>query len=255
MNAAKDEAPRPYTTNHQEASLMQKTMLAILVGSLMSCGVVWAQDADDEGPGIAADEEVVEWQEPDEADAPSYEHPWVPMGRAMGHRDGPSAWGGRGAGMGRGMAGRRDGRGGGMRDGSGPGHGQACQRFIGIIRRNAKELGLDDKQKEGLKDLLFDLREKRIQNQADKKIATLGMRRELMKHPPDFKKARAKADEINKASATMMHSGLDAMEKAYALLTSEQKDELKKIKADRPKRDDRKGKKSRGKRGKRRGRK
>lgn len=92
------------------------------------------------------------------------------------------------------------------------------------------ELNLTAEQSKAIEDTLMAHKKDMIKAKADLQIAKLEMAELMKSDNPDFAKAREKAKEISKQEEAMKISMLNSAEKAYSVLTPEQKKKLADLK-------------------------
>lgn len=204
---------------------MREMILTALLAALFPCGA-WAQpDAEEFAPEEVSKEVYVTVEESC-AHGPAMDHrrgggpKWrhkvrnaLRHGRFPGHgKMGKKGWAFRG----HGPCGKK-GFGGGRK---------WMPRFFKRLKKACKCLGLDDSQKKTIKKIVFGHKVAAIRLKAEMKVSKLGIRHALQQNPPDFKAARKHADGLTKVKSKMNSSRLGAFEKAYGVLTPEQKKKI-----------------------------
>lgn len=90
-------------------------------------------------------------------------------------------------------------------------------------------LGLDEEQKEAIREIKHRLMKETIKKRADKKIAHLEMKDLLEKDPVDMNAVEAKLRQIEAIETDIRLSHIKAMEEVKAKLTPEQKKKMKEM--------------------------
>lgn len=98
------------------------------------------------------------------------------------------------------------------------------------MRMRLKRLGLDEKQKEEIRDIGIRVRKDSISKMADIRIARIDLKDILAKDPVDMKTVEAKLKQIESMQTELRLSRIKAMLEVKALLTPEQR---KKFREDR----------------------
>jgi Spy/CpxP family protein refolding chaperone len=100
---------------------------------------------------------------------------------------------------------------------------------VDMYLKFSDKLGLSKEQVSKLRTIKTDFEKLVITKEADVKIAFVDIRIAHMQDKPDFTMIRQKAQEINKIMLDVSMARIDAMEKAYNVLTDQQRAKLPEI--------------------------
>ena len=104
---------------------------------------------------------------------------------------------------------------------------------VGNVKRYLnfrQELNLTDEQVKTLEKIRNDFKRDAIKRQADTKLAHMDLRGIIKQDKPDFSAAKAKIKQISELQLASKLAMIDAMEKGFNTLTSEQQNKLLQIK-------------------------
>lgn len=107
---------------------------------------------------------------------------------------------------------------------------------VGNVKRylnSRQELNLTDDQVKTLEKIRNDFKRDAIKRQADMKLARMDLQETMRKEKPNFASSRAKIKQISELQLATKLAMIDAMEKGFNTLTSEQQDKLPQLKKER----------------------
>ncbi|NOY78292.1 MAG: hypothetical protein GXO76_10545 [Calditrichaeota bacterium] len=104
----------------------------------------------------------------------------------------------------------------------------------GYLLKVSTPLGLSQEQVQKLENLKLNFKKVAVQNKADRQVATIELKQILNANNPDFKKARAKVNQINALEGKLRVTFLSTIEQGRRVLTPDQLQKLKALSAQAP---------------------
>jgi len=110
-------------------------------------------------------------------------------------------------------------------------HGYGCP---GFLLKLSDQLSLCQEQIQKLGNLKLEFKKVAVKNMADRNVAIIELKQILNANNPDFKKARAKINQINALEGKLRVTFLNTIEQGRQVLTADQLQKLKAIPAQSP---------------------